>query len=153
MTIVYVDAAQQSEEQVRVARSIATKFGASLIGISAFAVEPNFVAEGVIIEETTPEDLKRMKDALAEKGQWFQEIVGLPKEKVEWRWGVEYPTVFLANEGRSADLIVIRNKRAKADPYHLIYPAGAVLRMGRPSILVPEHLHELQADRVLVCAG
>ncbi len=38
---------------------------------------------------STPEDHKRMKDALAEKGQWFQEIVGLPKEKVEWRWGVE----------------------------------------------------------------
>jgi nucleotide-binding universal stress UspA family protein len=146
--MVYVDPAQQAEEQVRVARSIATKFNASLIGVSAFAVEPSFVAEGVIIEETTPEDLKRMKTALAEKEQWFREIVGLPK--VEWRWSVEYPTAFLSNEARSADLIVIRNKRAKADPYHLIDPAGAVLRMGRPSILVPEHVHELQADRVVV---
>lgn len=117
--MVYVDPAQQAEGQVRVARSIATKFDASLIGVSAFAVEPTFVAEGVIIEETTPEDLKRMKTALAEKGQWFREIVGLPKEKVEWRWSVEYPTVFLSNEARSADLIVIRNKRAKARPLSL----------------------------------
>lgn len=61
----YVDPAQQAEEQVRVARSIATKFDASIIGVSAFAVEPNFVAEGVLIEETTPEDLKRsMGDAI-----------------------------------------------------------------------------------------
>jgi len=69
--MVYVDPAQQAEGQVRVARSIAAKFDASLIGVSAFAVEPNFVAEGVIIEETTPEDLKRMKTALAEKQGCF----------------------------------------------------------------------------------
>ena len=148
--MVYVDPAQQAEEQVRVARSIATRFDASIIGVSAFAVEPNFVAEGVIIEETTPEDLKRMKAALAEKAQWFREIVGLPKEMVEWRWGVEFPTRFLANEARSADLVVIKSKRGKVDPYRLIDPAGAVLRMGRPTVLVPGHVNELRADRVVV---
>ena len=63
--MVYVDPAQQAEGQVRVARSIAEKFDASLIGVSAFAVEPNFVAEGVIIEETAPEDIKRMKTGMA----------------------------------------------------------------------------------------
>lgn len=148
--MVYVDPAQQAEEQVRVARAIATRFEASVIGVSAFAVEPDFVAEGVIIQETTPEDLKRMKTALAEKEQWFQEIVGFPKEKVEWRWGVEFPTVFLANEARSADLVVIKSKQEKVDPNHLIDPAGAVLRMGRPTVLVPAHVHELQADRVVI---
>jgi nucleotide-binding universal stress UspA family protein len=148
--MVCVDPAQQAEEQVRVARSIATKFDASVIGVSAFAVEPNFVAEGVIIQETTPEDVKRMKTALVEKAQWFQEIVGLPKEKVEWRWSVEYPTVFLANEARAADFVVIKNKQEKVNPYHLIDPAEAVLRMGRPTILVPDHMHELQADRVVL---
>lgn len=148
--MVYVDPAQQAEEQVRVARSIAAKFEASVIGISAFAVEPDFVSEGVIIAETSPEDLKRMKAALAEKEKWFRDIVGFPKEKVEWRWGIEYPTAFLANEARAADLVVIKNKRQKVDPYHLIDPAGAVLRMGRPTILVPDHMHELQADRVVV---
>ncbi|HLZ01064.1 MAG TPA: universal stress protein [Bradyrhizobium sp.] len=148
--MVYVDPEQQAEEQVRVARSIATRFDASITGVSAFAVEPSFVAEGVIIEETTPEDLKRMKAALAEKEQWFRDVVGLPKEKVEWRWDVQYPTVFLTNEARSADLVVTKSRRANVDPYHLIDPAGAVLRMGRPTILVPEHIHELRADRIVV---
>jgi nucleotide-binding universal stress UspA family protein len=148
--MVYVDPAQQAEEQVRVARSIADKFDASLTGISAFAVEPDFVAEGVIIEETTPEDLKRMKSALAEKEQWFRQIAGLPKERVEWRWQVEKPTVFLANEARSADLVVIKGKQDRIDPYHLIDPAEAILRMGRPVLLVPDRVHELQAERILV---
>jgi hypothetical protein len=123
--MVYVDPAQQAEEQVRVARSIATKFEASIIGVSAFAIEPNFVAEGVIIQETTPEEVKRMKTSLADKEQWFREIVGFSKEKVEWRWGVEYPNAFLANEARLADLVVIKSKRDRVDPYHLIDPAEA----------------------------
>src|SRR4249920_439210 len=87
--MVYVDPSQQAEGQVRVARSIANKFDASIVGVSAFAVEPDLVAEGVIIQETTPEDIKRMKTALAEKERWFREVVALPKEKVEWRWNME----------------------------------------------------------------
>lgn len=148
--MVYVDPAQQAEEQVRVARSIATKFDASLIGVSAFAIEPDFVAEGVVIEETTPEDVRRMKTELTEKERWFREVVGLPAERVEWRWDVEYPLGFLANEARAADLIVLKSKHRQADPYHLVDPAEAVLRMGRPTILVPDQVHELQADRVVV---
>ena len=148
--IVYVDPAQQAEGQVRIARSIANKFDASIIGVSAFAVEQNFVAEGVIIQETTPEDLERMKAALAEEEGWFRDIVALPKEKVEWRWNVEFPTAFLVNEARSADLVVIKCKQERIDPYRLIDPAGAVLRMGRPTLLVPEHIHELEGDRIVL---
>jgi nucleotide-binding universal stress UspA family protein len=148
--MVYVDPSQQAEGQVRVARSTANMFDASIVGVSAFAVEPDLVAEGVIIQETTPEDLKRMRAALAEKEQWFRDIVARPKERVEWRWNVEYPAMFLANEARSADLVVIKHRREKLNPYHFIDPAEAVLRMGRPTILVPDHCHELQADRIVV---
>jgi nucleotide-binding universal stress UspA family protein len=56
----------------------------------------------------------------------------------------------LANEARSADLVVIKSKQAKVDPYHVIDPAGAVLRMGRPVLLVPEPVHDLRADRIVV---
>ena len=148
--MVYVDPAQQAEEQVRVARSLVTKFDSAMIGVSAFAVEPSFVAEGVIIQETTPEDLKRMKTGLAEKEKWFRDIVGLQSEKVEWRWSVEYPTVFLANEARSADVVVVKCKQERINPYRFIDPAEAVLRMGRPTILVPEHVDELLAERIVV---
>ena len=148
--MVYVDASQQAEAQVRVARSIASKFDASIVGISAFAVEPDLVAEGVIIQATTPDDLKQMKTALADKEQWFRDVIDFPKEKVEWRWNVEYPAMFLTDEARSADLVVLKRKQEKINPYHFIDPAEAVLRMGRPTILVPEQVHELHADRIVV---
>ena len=148
--MVYVDPDQQAEGQVRIARDVADRFGASLIGVSAFAVEPPFVAEGVIIKETTPDDLKRMKSALSDKEQWFRSVAGLPKERVEWRWSVEYPTAFLTNEARSADLVVIRRTQEKMDQFHFIDPAEAMMRMGRPTLLVPDHVPTLSADRVLV---
>jgi nucleotide-binding universal stress UspA family protein len=148
--MVYVDLTQQAEEHVRVAQSIATKFKASVIRVSAFAIEPDFVSEGVIIQETTPADLKRMKAELAEKERWFRDIVGFPTERVDWRWDIEYPIAFLANEARAADLIVLKSTYREADPYHLVDPAAAVLRLGRPTILVPEQVDELRADRVAI---
>lgn len=111
--MVYVDPEQQAEGQVRITWEVADKFGASLVGVSAFAVEPPFVAEGVIIRETTADDLKRMKSALADKEQWFRSVAGLPEGRVEWRCSVGYPTAFLTNEARSADLVVIRRTREK----------------------------------------
>lgn len=65
---------------MRVARSVAARFGASIVGVSAFEVEPAFVAEGVIIQEMTEEELKQTKVALAAKDKWFQDIVALPRE-------------------------------------------------------------------------
>lgn len=148
--MVYVDPEQQAEGQVRIAKDVANKFGASLIGVSAFAVEPPFVADGVIIRETTAEDLKRMKSALADKEQWFRSVAGLPAERVEWRHGVEFPTVFLTNEARSADLVVVRRVQEKLDRFHFIDPAEAMVRMGRPTLLVPDHVAPLKADRIVV---
>ncbi|WP_024341984.1 universal stress protein [Bradyrhizobium japonicum] len=148
--MVYVDPDQQAEGQVRIARDVADRFGASLIGVSAFAVEPPFVAEGVIIKETTADDLKRMRSALSDKEQWFRTVAALPKERVEWRCGVEYPTTFLTNEARSADLVVVRRTQEKMDQFHFIDPAEAMMRMGRPTLLVPDHVPTLSADHVLV---
>ena len=148
--MVYVDPEQQAEGQVRVARDIADRFGAALIGVSAVAVEPPFVAEGVIIQETTADDLKRMKSALADKEQWFRSVAGLPKERVEWRCSVDYPTAFLVNEARSADLVVIRRTQQKMNQFHFVDPAEAMIRMGRPALMVPDHVPTLQADHILV---
>jgi nucleotide-binding universal stress UspA family protein len=148
--MVYVDPQQQEEGQIRVAESIARRFDGSVIGVSAFAVEPPFVAEGVIIEETSEEELRRMKAGLAAKGDWFRKIVNLPADRVEWRWGVDYPTTFLVTQARAADLVVVKRKQLKHDEYHYIDSAAAMLRVGRPVLSVPERVTEMSADRIVV---
>ncbi len=148
--MVYVDPAQQAEEQVRVARDVANKFGASIVGVSAMAVPPPVVADGVVIEAATDDDIKRMKTTLTAKQDWFRDVIGLPREKIEWRWHLEDPTAFLANEARAADLIVMKSPRRGADRFQSVDPAEAVLRLGRPAIVVPEHVSELKADRIVI---
>lgn len=148
--MVYVNPQQQEEGHIRVAEAVARKFGGALIGVSAFAIEPPFVAEGVIIVETTQEELARMKTDLAAKEDWFRKIVTLPSNKVEWRWGVEYPTTFLANQARAADLVVVKRKQLKQDEYHYIDSAAAMLQLGRPMLSVPERITEMSVDRIVV---
>ena len=59
--MVYVEIEGIPEQKVRIASELAKKFGAALIGLSARAVPPPFVAEGVIIEEVTEADIKQMQ--------------------------------------------------------------------------------------------
>ena len=65
--MVYVDIEGIPEQRVRIASELAGKFDAALIGVSARAVPPPFVAEGVIIEETTEADIRQMHAALAKR--------------------------------------------------------------------------------------
>ena len=74
--MVYVDIEGIPEQRVRIASELAGKFDAALIGVSARAVPPPFVAEGVIIEETTEADIRQMHAALAKRGDWFRGVVG-----------------------------------------------------------------------------
>jgi nucleotide-binding universal stress UspA family protein len=148
--MVYVDPQQQEEGHIRVAETVAKRFGGSIVGVSAFAVEPPFIAEGVIIAETNKEELDLMKADLAAKEDWFRKIVTLPRDRVEWRWAVEYPTTFLVNQARAADLVVVKRKQLKQDEYHYIDSAAAMLRLGRPMLSVPERTTEMSADRIVV---
>jgi len=148
--MVYVDPQQQEEGQIRVAEAIAKRFDGSVIGVSAFAVEPPFVAEGVIIKEPSEQELERMKTALAAKGEWFKKVVNMPSDKVEWRWGVEYPTTFLVTQARAADLVVVKRNQLENDEYHFIDSATAMLRVGRPVLSVPERVTEVSAQRIVV---
>jgi hypothetical protein len=148
--MVYVDSEQQESGQVAIAESIAKRFGASLLGVSAAAVEPPFVAEGVIIEQTTEEDVKRMKAGLSAKEVWFRRVVRLPSEAVEWRWALDYPTDFLVEQARAADLVVVKRKPLTASHSHFFDPSGAMLRMGRPTLSVPERVKEFSGDRIVI---
>ena len=148
--MVHVDVNDKTEHHVRLARCVADKFGASIIGVSAFAIEPPFISEGVVIKEMTEDDVERMKTALAAKGAWLQNVGGIQKEKFEWRWGVEYPTVFLVNETRAADIVVVKRRQQKVDAFNLIDPAEVMLRAGRPTLFVPDQVADLVADRIVV---
>ena len=105
--LVYVDVDGIPEQRVRIASELAAKFNAALIGFSARALPPPFVAEGVIIEEVTEADVKQMQAALAKRGDWFRRTVGSDCRNIEWRSQLDFPGDALVREARCADLVVI----------------------------------------------
>ena len=75
--MVYVNVDRVSKQLMGVAASLANKFSAKLIGVSALAIMPPVVAEGVVVVDNASEvDIALMKAKLADAEKKF----GRPRE-------------------------------------------------------------------------
>lgn len=68
VVMVYVDAKGLPEHRVRLAESLADKFNANLIGLSALAIPPPFGFEDAVIQQATEDDILRITATLDAKG-------------------------------------------------------------------------------------
>ena len=64
--MVCVEADATPERRVRLAASLADKFAAMLIGVSALAIPPPVVADGMVLAESTDDDIELMRAKLAD---------------------------------------------------------------------------------------
>ena len=148
--MVYVDTDRMPEERVSLAARLAAQFNAALIGLSAIAIGPPVAAEGMIIAETSAAEIKEIRAKLAEKGNWFRNIAGAVHRNVEWRSVLDFPTGALVREARIADLVVIGQHASSGDDYSSLDPGRVVLKVGRPTLVVPEGVSVLRADHILI---
>lgn len=148
--MVYVEAEGTPEQRVRLAASLADKFTATLIGVSALAIPPPIVANGVVMDGMTDVDIKLMEAKLADRGNWFRGIAGGARKELEWRSALDLPTEAVARAARSADLVVIGREKAPGSAYTSLDPGEALLKMGRPTLVVPEGVSTLRAEHVVI---
>ena len=150
--MVYVDIDGIPEQRVRIASELAAKFDAALIGFSARAVPPRFVAEDAIIELTTEAaDIKQMHRALAKRGSWFRRIAGTNRQDIEWRTTLDLPCDALAREARCADLVILGpQNQGRHDHRRTLDPGAVLLKLGRPALLVAPGVASLRAEHVVV---
>lgn len=148
--LVYVEADCEQPNLVEVAAQLAARFGSGITGLSALGIRPPFVAEGVVIDVDGPAEIEQMKLLLARRETWFRKAAKDKGQAVEWRAGVESPTLRLVRETGSADLVVVSAPREPYDPYRRPDVAEAILRAGRPFLIVPDSVPELKADRIVV---
>jgi nucleotide-binding universal stress UspA family protein len=148
--LVYVNADRVSKQLIGVAAGLADKFSAKLIGLSALAIRPPFVAEGVVIVDNATEfDSAKMKASLADAGSKFEAAAGADR-KTEWRSAIEFPTQSLISEARRADLILIEKGKSAGDIYRTVDAGAAILGAGRPFLVVPAAVKSLVADHVVI---
>lgn len=145
----YVNADHVSKQFVGVAARLADKFSARLVGLSALAVIPPLVAEGVVVVDTATEfDIAEMKAKLGAAKTEFQAAAGAGRQ-IEWRSIIGFPTETLIDEARSADLIIVEKGRS-GDIYRTVNTGAALLGAGRPLLVVPAAVKTLVADHVVV---
>ena len=148
--MVYVEANGAPEARVRTAARLAKRFSATLIGFSAWAIRPPIVAEGVVIMDVTEADIRDKQVRIADKGKWFEEIASADHLETEWRSTLDFPAETLAREARAADIIVIGRNRGRGDVYNTFEPASAILRAGRPILVVPDDVSQLRGEHVVI---
>jgi nucleotide-binding universal stress UspA family protein len=148
--MVYVEADATPEQRVRLAASLADRFSATLIGMSALAIPPPIVADGMVMAESTVEDIELMRGKLADKGRWFRGIAGGDHRRLEWHAALDFPGEALTRGARSADLVIIGQMKAPGGSYRALDPGEAILKMGRPTLVVPEVVSSLRAEHIVI---
>jgi nucleotide-binding universal stress UspA family protein len=148
--MVYVNVDRISKALVGVAVDLADKFAAKLIGLSALAIVPPVVAEGVVVVDHASElEVAQMKTTLAEAGDDFRAAAGT-KIEAEWRSALEIPTDTLIREARCADLIIIEKSGRSINFYRAPDPGTAMMGAGRPFLVVPGGIKTLAAEHILI---
>ena len=144
--MVYVEPDEAPEGRIRLAAGLADRFGATLIGLSARAIPPPILANGIMMPEAP--DINAMQAQLANRGSWFRRIADGNRRKMEWRSALELPTEAVMREARSADLVLIGQTKGWASDSPDL--GGAILKMGRPTLVVPEGISSLGVEHVVI---
>jgi nucleotide-binding universal stress UspA family protein len=150
VVIVYIEANGLPERRVRLAAGLAGKFNAILAGISAVAIHPPYLYEGAVIQQVNEAEIADAMKKLDAKEDWFRKIAGAHHPKLEWRPVIDYPIDALAREARSADLVIIGKTKSQGDSFASLDPGEALLKLGRPVLLVPEGMDSLRAEHVVI---
>jgi nucleotide-binding universal stress UspA family protein len=148
--MVHFDAGPSSHHRLRLAIDLASRFQAALIGITGRSYLPPFLADGdAVTAERKNDERQEMAHILAEIGEKFH-AAAKHVTHVEWRGTPDDATNLVANEARVADLIIIGREQGPENPYYALDPGIAIVRAGRPVLVVPEGIDSLKARRIVV---
>lgn len=150
--MVYLDLEQGSEPALRAASELAGRFKSRVIGVTAGLPAAPIHADGMIASSVLEVDYEQLKQAIGRCEARFRSAFKDFAGSLEWRSAAAYPADFLAAEARAADLLVVgRSENYTAlGPHQLLDIGDAVMKAGRPVLVVPPRRTSLALDRVLV---
>jgi nucleotide-binding universal stress UspA family protein len=149
--MVHMEIAPKSDAQVRLAAGLAERFASTLIGISASVLPPYPAENGYFVTKVFIErERQDILAALKQTEAWFRSALGQTGINLEWRSAVDLPETFVAAEARSADLLVVSQPREPVDICRSLDPGAAILKTGRPLLVVPAGVDSLKAERIVI---
>lgn len=150
--MVHLDLDQGSEPALRVAHELADRFKSKVIGVTAGLPAAPIHADGMIATSVLEVDYEQLNEAIGRCETRFRLALKEFGGALEWRSGAANPADFLAAEARAADLLVVgRSENDNAfGPHPLLDIGDAVMKAGRPVLVVPPRRTSLALDRVVV---
>ncbi|MBA3855236.1 MAG: hypothetical protein C0503_12540, partial [Gemmatimonas sp.] len=104
--MVHIDPECASPARVRLARGLADRWDARLIGVAACGIAPIVGWPGVeIARQGGQDEYRELQDLLARTQAQFQAAAQGLRQPPEWRAQVGMPTDFMIRESRAADLL------------------------------------------------
>lgn len=150
--MVHLDLEQVSEPALRVACELADRFKSRVIGVTAGLPAVPIHADGMIATSVLEADYERLNQAIGRCEAHFRSALKGFGSSLEWRSDAANPADFLAAQARAADLLVVGRAEnyALLGPRQLLNIGDAVMRAGRPVLVVPPRSTRLALDRVLI---
>ena len=150
--MVYLELEQGSEPALRVACELADRFKSRVIGVTAGLPAAPIHADGMIASSVLEVDYEQLDRAIDRCETRFRTALKGFCDPLEWRSGAAYPADFLAAEARAADLLVVGRSEnyTPFGPHQLLDIGDAVMKAGRPVLVVPPRHTSLALDRILV---
>jgi nucleotide-binding universal stress UspA family protein len=150
--MVHLDLEQVSEPALRITCELADRFKSKVIGVTAGLPAAPIHADGMIASSVLEVDYEQLNQAISRCEAHFRSALKGFGSSLEWRSDAAYPADFLAAEARAADLVVVGRSEnySRLGPQQLLNVGDAVMRTGRPVLVVPPRSTCLALDRVLV---
>ena len=148
--MVHVGLYEASEARVRLAVDLRDRFSSTLIGIAAGAPPPPVpIDQGLVADQRFSEQVRDMRGRLEKRGEWFRTSAGSARHAVEWRFDVDFPNKFVANEARTADLVIV-GRASPGGIYQSLDPGNLILQSGRPVLVAPPGVERVGAEHVVI---
>jgi nucleotide-binding universal stress UspA family protein len=158
--MVGLDLGAGSRERTRLAAQLAERFQARLIGVGARQPDyprasgeyPLAYGQISVLGGSAMEEIR--KAALADVAaieESFRAVAGAGRH-IEWRSGLKDPEIFLEEQSRAADLVVIGRPGGQdlSDPRLALNAGVALMALGRPVLVVPPGVDHLSLKRIVV---
>jgi nucleotide-binding universal stress UspA family protein len=141
-----------NDARLEVAGQLAERFDAGIVGIGAAQFSPPlYFTTGQMAQDLIEQGQLSIRERLAELETRFRQAVKNRAKSVDWRSALDFPTRFVIEQARCADIVVTGGlSPAFSDAFALASPKDLVMQTGRPLLIVPDGADWLDLRTVLV---
>lgn len=138
---------------LEVAGQLAKRFGAYAIGTAAGEFSPPlYFTAGEAAQRVLDQGQAAVRNRVAEVEAQFRAAMQGRTAAVEWPCAEDFPTGFVVQQARAADIIVVGENAqdASTNPFMRVNPGDLLMQTGRPLLVVPDAVDWLDLRCVLV---